>query len=113
MLKAETVNKCYQVHPEDNVAVLLQDSTSESIDVIGGTRPTIVARQSIKLGHKIAVAGIAEGAPILKFGVPIGFATASISEGDWVHLHNCRSQLDERSAKLDVHSGAAGDTIYE
>ena len=107
------MKKCYQIHLADNVAVLLEDAASESIEVIGGTRSTITGRQSIGLGHKIAVADVGEGAPIIKFGVPIGIAMVPINAGDWVHLHNCRSQLDERSAKLDVHSGAAGDTVYE
>jgi hypothetical protein len=113
MLKGETVKKCYQIHPADNVAVLQQDAATESIDVIGGTRSTIMVRQSIGLGHKIAVANVAEGTPIVKFGVPIGIATAPINAGDWVHLHNCRSQLDQRSGTLDVDTGAAGDTVYE
>jgi hypothetical protein len=30
-----------------------------------------------------------------------------------VHLHNCQSQLDERSSTLDLHTGLPGDTRYE
>ena len=39
-------------------------------------------------GHKMAVAPIAAGAPVLKFGQIIGFATEDIAPGDWVHAHN-------------------------
>jgi hypothetical protein len=50
--------------------------------------------------------------PIVKFGVPIGLSTAPILRGQWVHLHNCRSQVDERSSHLDLKTGAAKDTPY-
>ncbi|MCQ0970225.1 altronate dehydratase family protein [Paracoccus sp. TK19116] len=40
-------------------------------------------------GHKIARQAIAKGAPILKFGQIIGFATTDILAGDHVHSHNC------------------------
>ena len=48
---------------------------------------------------------IAEGKAVVKFGVPIGIAKQSIHPGDWVHLHNCASRLDERSGAFDVHTG--------
>jgi len=38
--------------------------------------------------------------------VVIGIATRRIEPGEWVHLHNCRSQLDERSGSFDVQTGA-------
>jgi len=76
------------------------------VSVVGpaaGSR--IVARERIQMGHKIALTEIAEGATVLKFGVAIGVATCRIAPGDWVHLHNCRSQLDEGSSALDLHTG--------
>ena len=50
---------------------------------------------------------------VVKFGVRIGHATAAIRAGDWVHLHNCASDVDERSGTLDLHTGATTDTKYE
>jgi hypothetical protein len=55
---------------------------------------------------------LAEKEPIVKFGVTIGLANAAIPAGAWVHLHNCSSQVDERSSHLDVKTGAALDTVY-
>jgi len=69
--------------------------------------------EPIKLGHKVALADIAAGDAVVKFGVPIGKASVAIKAGQWVHLHNCASFLDERSQTLDVHSGATTDTVYE
>jgi hypothetical protein len=53
---------------------------------------------------------VGAGEAVVKFGVRIGHATKSIKRGAWVHLHNLASDLDERSASLDLHSGAPTDT---
>jgi hypothetical protein len=42
---------------------------------------------------------------VIKYGVTIGLATRDIDAGEWVHLHNCRSLLDEGSSTLDLHTG--------
>ena len=104
----------FQVHATDNVATLLGDAAEDSLVTIVGPagKRDITAREKIELGHKIALVPIAEGAQISKFGVVIGIATCRIEPGDWVHLHNCRSQLDERSGSFDVHTGAPGDNAY-
>jgi hypothetical protein len=108
------MKRCFQIQPGDNVAVLLEDAGAETLRVIGGCQiQSVILVQPIGLGHKVALADIAEGDPIVKFGVPIGLATTRIAAGDWVHLHNCRSQVDERSAALDLRTGAAHDTPYE
>ncbi|HWB52883.1 MAG TPA: UxaA family hydrolase [Tepidisphaeraceae bacterium] len=105
--------RCFQVHPSDNVAVLLEDTPAGIVKVLGEGTGTLEAKEQISLGHKIAVAPIARGAAVVKFGVPIGIATRDISQGEWVHLHNCRSRVDERSSKFDLVTGGAKDTPYE
>ena len=50
---------------------------------------------------------------IVKYGVVIGRATKPIPAGSWVHLHVMRSNYDERSSHLNVHTGAPEDTRYE
>ena len=60
-----------------------------------------------------ALADIPAGAAIIKFGVVIGLAIADIRAGQWIHLHNCRSQVDERSGTLDNETGAPTDTTYQ
>ncbi len=72
----------------------------------------IQANEAVTHGHKIALLPIAAGDPIIKYGVTIGFATAPIAAGTWVHTHNCRSAIDERSHTLDPYSGAPTDTQY-
>jgi altronate hydrolase len=49
----------------------------------------VSAVRRIPRGHKMAVAAIALGSPILRYGQVIGFASADIAPGDHVHVHNC------------------------
>ena len=53
----------------------------------------LVARVAgvVPLGHKIARTDIRAGDKILKYGAPIGMATADIPAGAHVHVHNVRS----------------------
>ncbi len=46
---------------------------------------------ALRLGHKLARRAIADGEAIVKYGAPIGYATAAIPPGAHVHLHNVRS----------------------
>ncbi len=49
--------------------------------------------------HKIALVEIGKGEPVYKYGETIGYATAPIGRGDWVHLHNLESaNLEEKTA---------------
>jgi altronate dehydratase small subunit len=98
----------FKVHASDNVATLLGDAAQDAIvSVVGpGSHSELSARERIAMGHKIALDAISEGAPVTKFGVVIGIATRRIEPGEWVHLHNCRSQLDERSGSFDLQTGA-------
>lgn len=106
--------RAFQIHPDDNVAVLMDDCGGGVVHVIGeGDALIIEPAEPIKSGHKIALHDIPAGAAVVKFGARIGHATKQIAAGAWVHLHNCASDLDERSGTLDNESGAPTDTCYE
>jgi hypothetical protein len=87
----------------------------DAVDVLGTAEvaPRLMLLDQISLGHKVALRDVAEGEPVVKFGVAIGQASRAIRAGQWVHLHNCTSNFDERSQTLDLHTGAATDTKYE
>jgi len=107
--------ECFQIHKTDNVATLLQDAgDSAEIRVRGDIShcSTFLATQSIRAGHKVAVAPIAQGERIVKYGYPIGEATQAIAPGEWVHLHNCRSLYDSASSSLDIESGSRKEMPY-
>ena len=103
----------FQIHPRDNTAVLLDDGVAgevvTSVDDVQG----VALRHDVAYGHKIALVDIPPNDDVIKYGIPIGHATQLIRAGDWVHLHNCASNYDSRSATLDVHTGATTDTVYE
>jgi len=109
-----SATSAFQVHASDNVATLLGEAAAgASLEVVGPAgRQELIAREKIELGHKVALVAIPEGAPVTKFGVVIGIAMRPIESGEWVHLHNCRSQLDERSGHFDLHTGEPGDNAY-
>jgi altronate dehydratase small subunit len=104
----------FQIDASDNVATLLVPAQPGPVTVRGSAGETqITAQEAIEHGHKIAVVAIAKGENIIKFGVVIGSASCTIEQGEWVHLHNCGSQLDERSNAFDVHTGVPEDVRYE
>ena len=71
----------------DNVVVLLKNVAGGE-EVFG-----ITAQGDIPMGHKMAVGSIAKGENVVKYGYPIGHATADISSGQHVHTHNLRTNL--------------------
>lgn len=105
---------CFQVNQDDNVAVLLEDADAgEKIEVIGSFDETITLIEAIEFGHKVALKKIQANEPVIKYGIQIGHATRNIQIGENVHLHNCASDYDARSASFDPKTGAAIDTQYE
>jgi altronate dehydratase small subunit len=114
MTETQTIASAFQVHAADNVATLLGEAAAGAlVEIVGSAaNANIITREQIAMGHKVALVAIPEGAPVTKFGVVIGLAMRTIAPGEWVHLHNCRSQLDERSGHFDVRTGEPGDNPY-
>jgi D-threo-aldose 1-dehydrogenase len=75
--------------PADNVAVCRRNIVAGEVLVVGDE--VIIARADLALGHKVARRFISLGTTIVKYGMPIGSATVDIQSGDWIHLHNMRS----------------------
>ncbi|HEV2435212.1 MAG TPA: UxaA family hydrolase [Verrucomicrobiae bacterium] len=101
--------RCFQIHPQDNVATLLDDAEGK-IQILGAQPQEIRLLEKISRGHKVALKDLIAGDAVIKFGARIGHATQPIPRGAWVHLHNLASEVDERSSTLDLHSGAPTDT---
>jgi len=76
------VPRTLRLHAADNVIVAV-DAIDAGTSVEGHT---VAAR--VPKGHKVAVAAIAAGEPVVKFGQIIGFASQPIALGQWVHEHN-------------------------
>jgi hypothetical protein len=78
-----------RLSPKDNVGVVIATLRKGEVIDIGGAPHAIAF--DVALGHKLALAPIARGAKIVKYGAPIGSATADIALGDYVHIHNMKS----------------------
>ncbi|MBL8551176.1 MAG: altronate dehydratase [Hyphomonadaceae bacterium] len=80
-----------RLNERDNV-VVARTRVEAGADAFEG----VAAREAIPLGHKMAIAAIAKGAPVLKYGQVIGAASADIAAGAHVHTHNlAMSELRE------------------
>ena len=82
-----------KIHPQDTAAVALTALPSGSILQVDGEK--LVLREEIMRGHKFALRRIAAGEAIIKYGAPIGIATAPIEKGAWIHTHNMKTGLGD------------------
>src|SRR6185503_14900310 len=80
----------------DEYAILLRDDDHVAVlkrpvkagDELVNGKHRITATKTIGAGHKIALAGIADGEAVRKYGQTIGFAKGRIEPGEHVHVHN-------------------------
>lgn len=77
------------LNPSDNVFTATSAIESGTSLAIGGE--TVVTRQTVPLGFKLAARTIARQEKVIKYGVPIGSATRDIDPGEIVHLDNMKS----------------------
>ena len=70
-----------QVHPEDNVAIVVNAGGLPAGTVFPDG---MVLREAVPQGHKVNLADIAEGAAILRYGTVIGTAAKALPRGSWI-----------------------------
>jgi len=75
------------IHPEDNVAIALEDIAEGSAIQLPADGK-IIAQSDIPYSHKVALLDIASDANIIKYGEIIGQAKDPIKKGEWIHTHN-------------------------
>ncbi len=85
MLNVIAADGVLRLNRDDNVIVLTRAFAAGSRPIGEGAPLT----RLVPAGHKIAIGAMAEGAPIVKFGQIIGYASQPIGVGDHVHSHNC------------------------
>lgn len=83
------MSKLIRINPADNVFAICNGILPGDTETINGL--TVTFDKVLGLGHKIAASTILKEEHIIKFGVPIGSATADIAVGEHVHLHNLKS----------------------
>lgn len=88
--------------PHDNVLVAkTRIRAGESLEISG---TLVVMPADVPIGYKLARTAIAGGAKIMKYGAPIGSATAPIGVGDLVHVHNVKSDYTPTYHLEDVRA---------
>ncbi|MCW0199708.1 UxaA family hydrolase [Sphingopyxis sp.] len=80
-----------RIDPDDNVATLLANGAAG--DLLRIDDAPIALSVAVPHGHKVAIAPIARGDKVIKYGFPIGIASTDIAVGDHVHSHNLSTAL--------------------
>ena len=71
-----------RMHELDNVAIVANDGGLPQ----GAVLPCGLAlRDRVPQGHKVALVDLGTDAPVLRYGIPIGYALKDIPAGSWVH----------------------------
>jgi altronate hydrolase len=92
----------------DNVGLTLNDLREGVTCDVGPARIPIA--QDVPAGHKVALTDIEVGRPIVKYGAVIGYATAPITPGSHVHVHNLAVRGTASPNRGDVRRTAVGWT---
>jgi altronate dehydratase small subunit len=89
------MKKAIMMNEKDNVATALVGIVAgEMVEVVSSAQEVlqqVMVKDAIPLGHKIALANMANGDEVIKYGETIGKASRDISVGDYVHIHNVES----------------------
>ena len=83
--------RAVRIHPLDDVAVAIDTLASGTAVRVGDD--TVVTREEIPAGHKLALRELTQAEIVHKYGFPIGETTAPIARGGWIHEHNLRTRL--------------------
>lgn len=88
-----------RVHPQDNVAIVVNEG-----GLPAGTRfdSGLTLTENVPEAHKVALEPIPSGAPIVRYGSIIGYASADIPAGGWVHEERMRQPLPPDLASLPL-----------
>jgi len=79
---SEVQPRYIRVHERDNVAVVVTQGGLRA----GSEFPCgLTLRENVPEAHKVALADLAEGEAIVRYGVTIGYALRAIARGSWVH----------------------------
>ena len=77
----------------DNVATCLKGLAKGDVAefYIDGEHQSVIVRDDIPFGHKIALFDMSAGCEVLKYAEVIGAASRPIAAGEHVHVHNVES----------------------
>ena len=83
-----------RINSKDNVIITLIDRfPNDCISLEENS--SLLLREAVPAGHKIALTEIKKGTHVIKYGSPIGIAKEDIAPGQWIHTHNLLTTLGE------------------
>jgi altronate dehydratase small subunit len=90
------VKRAIMMNSKDNVATALENleagvATSVILPSQKLFKEVTTKQRAIPFGHKFAVVAIGKGDKVIKYGEVIGNASHDIEPGDYVHIHNVKS----------------------
>ena len=83
MDRTESLRPLYiRVHPRDNVAIIVNEG-----GLPAGTAFDcgLVLVEAVPEAHKVALADVNPGEPVVRYGAVIGYAEVPVTKGSWVH----------------------------
>ena len=97
--------KALKIAPYDDVLTMLETGAAGELVAFDGGSVQLV--QAVERGHKLALRAIEYGAPVRKFGFPIGRASQPIAAGEHVHTHNLATALGGQGSYAFAPGAAA------
>jgi (2R)-sulfolactate sulfo-lyase subunit alpha len=81
----------------DTVAVVVVEGVKAGMTLDGwimdeDKSASVVARQDIPIGHKVALKDMAVGDTVWKYGIDMGKVVQSIQAGQHAHVHNIKTK---------------------
>jgi (2R)-sulfolactate sulfo-lyase subunit alpha len=81
----------------DTVAVVVVEGVTAGMALNGWVMDDdrmvgVQARQDIPIGHKVALADMAPGDTVVKYGIDMGKVVAPIRAGEHAHVHNIKTK---------------------
>lgn len=81
----------------DNVAVVVVEgleagTRARGVVTADDSTFEVEVRDAVPIGHKVALAELAEGETVVKYGEDIGRMVAAVAAGGHVHVHNLKTK---------------------
>ncbi len=85
----------------DNVATAIDDlHPGETVALPEPGNGQVEITEQVPFGHKVALATLSAGSPVIKYGEIVGTVTAAIPSGGHVHVHNVTSNRGNARERL-------------
>ena len=96
------------MHAKDNIAIVMVPSLAVGSEfTVGGKM--VCAKDELPFAHKVAIKAIPKGGQIVKYGEPVGIATANIAPGDAIFFD---WDLDGSADHVGLVVGTDGSRVY-